>query len=119
MAGSPPLAIAEASNGETVEVDGTGVMDAGDETASGGGTFIHRAADGSVVAEGTWTAHGLISFQFYGCSDQIMPGVTLCGGLAKLEITATRLGRRAAPGDVVDRLPDWREDSVGWGTGTA
>jgi hypothetical protein len=91
-AGSPPVAIAEASSGETVEVDGTGVMDAGDKTASGGGTIVHKAADGSVVAQGTWTAHRLISFQFYGCSDEIVPGVTLCGGLAKLEITATPEG---------------------------
>jgi hypothetical protein len=91
-AGSPPVAIAKASNGDTVGLDGTGVLNAADKTASGGGQFVHKRADGSVVAQGSFAAHSLTSFQFYGCSDQVIPGVTLCGGLAKLEVTLTPAG---------------------------
>jgi hypothetical protein len=92
-AGSPEVAIASASNGETVELDGTGLLNAADKTASGGGQFVHKAADGvTVVGQGTFEAHRLVSFQFYGCSDEIVPGVTLCGGLAKLDVTLEPAG---------------------------
>jgi hypothetical protein len=91
-AGSPPVAIAMASNGDTVELDGTGTLNAADKTASGGGQFVHKRADGSVDPPGTFTVNGLVSFQFYGCSDQVIPGVTLCGGLAKLDVTLTPSG---------------------------
>ncbi|TDO30418.1 hypothetical protein EV643_13832 [Kribbella sp. VKM Ac-2527] len=53
---------------------------------------MHKRADASVFAQGTFTARSLTSFQFYGCSDQIVPGATLCGGLAKLEVTLTPAG---------------------------
>ncbi len=90
--GSPPVAIARASNGDTVELDGTGVLNAGDKTASGGGRFVHKLPDGTVFATGTFTANALISFQFYGCTDQLVPGMTLCGGLAKLDVTMNPSG---------------------------
>jgi hypothetical protein len=92
VAGSPPVAIAMASNGDTVELDGTGTLNAADKTASGSGTFVHKLPDGSVEGHGTFTANGLVSFQFYGCTDQAIPGVTLCGGLAKLDVTLTPSG---------------------------
>lgn len=91
-AGSPPVAIAMASNGDTVELDGSGTLNAADKTASGGGRFAHKRADGSLDPPGTFTVNGLVSFQFYGCSDQVIPGVTLCGGLAKLDVTLTPSG---------------------------
>lgn len=84
--GSPPYAIAVADNGDEVWIDGTGVLDGAAKTASGGGTFIHKRADGSTVATGTWTADRLVSLQFYGCEDVGLP-VLLCGGLAKLAVT--------------------------------
>jgi hypothetical protein len=86
--GSPPWAIAEAPSGDVIMLDGTGLLDVAAKTASGGGRFVHLAPDGSTVAEGTFTADGLVSFQFYGCGG---PGGEdfLCGGLAKLDVTLT------------------------------
>jgi hypothetical protein len=34
---------------------------------------------------------GWVSFQFYGCGGEGLPG-SLCGGLAKLEVTLTPVG---------------------------
>ncbi len=90
--GSPPWAIAEAENGDTVLVDGTGLMDGATKAASGGGRFVHKAADGSVIGQGTFTAQRLVSFHFYGCDDTLFPGLTLCGGEAKLAVTLTPEG---------------------------
>ena len=84
--GSLPYAIAVADNGDEVWIDGTGVLDGAAKTASGGGSFIHKRADGSTAATGTWTADRLMSLQFYGCEDVGLP-VLLCGGLAKLAVT--------------------------------
>ncbi|MGH2669122.1 MAG: hypothetical protein ACRDH5_08420 [bacterium] len=84
--GSPPVAIAAAPNGDTIELDGTGVMDVAAKTASGGGAVTHKNATGAVLATGTFQATRLTSFQFYGCQDLGL-GVPLCGGLAKLEVT--------------------------------
>jgi len=85
--GSPPWAIASAPNGDTIQLDGTGVLDAGAKTASGGGRFVHNFAGGG-SASGTFTADQLVSFQFYGCGGEGVPDF-LCGGLAKLEVTLT------------------------------
>lgn len=94
VAGSPPVAIAQAANGDTVELEGTGLLDAGAKTASGGGNVVHKAADGSVVGEGTFVANRLTSFQFYGCQE--LDGFEICGGLAKLDVTLTPAGTALA-----------------------
>jgi len=85
--GSPPWAIASARNGDTVQLDGTGLMDVAAKTASGGGRFVHNFAGGG-SASGAFTADRLVSFQFYGCGGAGVPDF-LCGGLAKLEVTLT------------------------------
>ena len=89
--GSPPWAVAEAPNGDEVLLDGSGLMDAAAMTASGGGRFTHLAPNGSVLAQGTFTANRLVSFQFYGCGGGGLPDF-LCGGLAKLDVTLTPQG---------------------------
>jgi hypothetical protein len=58
------------------------------------GEFVHRRADGSVVASGTWTATELVSFHFYGCRFIPALGVDLgdddlCGGAVKLRVQLT------------------------------
>jgi hypothetical protein len=45
--GSPPWAIATADNGDTLQLDGTGLLDGAAKTASGGGRFIHNFAGGA------------------------------------------------------------------------
>lgn len=89
--GSPPFAIAEAANGHHILLDGTGTFDGAAKTADGGGRFQHYAADGTLIAEGTFTAKRLISLQFYGCGGPGLPD-NLCGGLAKLVVTLTPAG---------------------------
>ncbi len=86
--GSPIGAIARADNGETITVEGSGTLDSADKTASGGGTVVHKDAEGHVLATGTFVATGLVSFQFYGCGGPDLPDF-LCGGLAKLDVTIT------------------------------
>ncbi|MGH2945074.1 MAG: SDR family NAD(P)-dependent oxidoreductase [Solirubrobacteraceae bacterium] len=55
------------------------------------GEFVHRSADGTVVAAGTWTATQLISFHLYGCRFIPALGVDLgsddlCGGALKMQV---------------------------------
>ena len=86
--GSPLGAIARADNGETITVEGSGLMDVGAKTASGGGTVVHKDAAGNVLATGTFEATRLVSFQFFGCGGDGVPDF-LCGGIAKLNVTIT------------------------------
>ena len=89
----PDMSIA--ANGDTITITGTGritfrqakgsnrISAAG---ASGEGTFAHKAANGSLVASGTWTATELLDFQSYGDgSPQSLPTNNF-GGLALLRV---------------------------------
>jgi hypothetical protein len=57
-----------ASNGDVVELSGTGTLSVFPKAVTGGGTFTHKDASGNVVGSGTWTATELLSFQNYGAS---------------------------------------------------
>ncbi len=57
-------AVAEASNGDTIEIAGTGMFSVSGE-ANGGGTFTHNFSGGGSVS-GTWVATELVSFKPYG-----------------------------------------------------
>lgn len=94
-ADSPPVAIARAVSGDTIELDGSGLLDGRAKTASGGGEFTHKAPDGTVIATGTFATNDLISFQFYGCGGEGVPDF-LCGGLAKLDVTLHPAGTSLA-----------------------
>jgi len=59
-------AVAEASNGERVELKGTGTLGIQPKSATGGGTFVHRSATGAVIGSGSWSVTELLSFQSYG-----------------------------------------------------
>jgi hypothetical protein len=86
--GSPQWAIAEADNGDLIKLRGTGLLDGGDKTASGGGVFELWAPDGTLVAAGTFEVHGLTSLDFYGCGGDGLPDF-LCGGDALVSATFT------------------------------
>jgi len=58
--------VAEASNGERVELRGTGTLGIHPQSATGGGTFVHRNAAGDVIGSGSWRVTELLSFQSYG-----------------------------------------------------
>jgi hypothetical protein len=80
-----------AGNGDVVTLVGTGSFSADGKWATGGGTFSHHVAAVNATITGTWTADRVISFQSYGCCEDM--GAPLppdfCGGLLKLAVTAT------------------------------
>src|SRR2546430_12930472 len=54
--------VSSAPNGDTVAVAGMGTFDTRSMTATGDGTFIHKMADGTIRASGTWHATKLLAF---------------------------------------------------------
>ena len=78
-------AIAMAENGDTLTVQGSGTLTPSPKSADGGGTFIHKNADGDTLAEGTWTVTGLVMFKSYGTTD-LGGGVIGEGGLALVNV---------------------------------
>lgn len=77
LAALPPLCglelsacpdVARAANGDTVALTGHGTLSIHPQSATGSGTFVHKAAGGTVLARGTWTAQNLLSFNDYGPS---------------------------------------------------
>jgi len=77
-------AIAMAANGDTVEIKAMGTLSPMPRMASGGGTFVHKAPDGTVRASGDITVLGLVMFRSYGSSPDLPP--TFVGGLALLRV---------------------------------
>ena len=84
---SPDVAVAP--NGETVSVSVNGSFDAGGKTATGVGTFVHKAPNGTVLVSGTISVSDLTVFQFYGCGvaggEPLPP--ELCGGRSLLRVS--------------------------------
>jgi len=79
--------IASAPNSDTVSVTGMGTFDIRSMTASGGGTFVHKMADGTIRASGTWQATQLLAFHSFGSgSVQGLPS-NFQGGLALIQVT--------------------------------
>src|SRR5712692_339210 len=76
--------VARADNGDTVEITGSGMLSIHAKTVSGVGTFVHRAQDGTLRGEGTWTATDLLSFNSYGTQPDLPPN--LFGGLARIRV---------------------------------
>jgi hypothetical protein len=73
---TPPLVppdVAEAANGDRIILTGTGTLTLHPKSATGGGTFTHTAAEGTVLATGTFTATELLSFESYGPSPLLPP----------------------------------------------
>jgi hypothetical protein len=83
----PPLVppdVAEAANGDRVILSGTGTLGLHPKFATGGGSFTHTAADGTILVTGTFTATELLSFEAYGPSPLLPP--TLNSGQALLRV---------------------------------
>ena len=76
--------VASAPNGDTISISGSGTLSIHPESVTGSGTFIHKDASGTVLAEGTWTAHQLLSFVSYGSESDLPP--TFEGGKALMLI---------------------------------
>jgi hypothetical protein len=79
--------VASAANGDTITIAGQGTLSIHPGSVTGSGTFIHKDASGTVLAEGTWTAQQLLSFVSYGTSTGLPP--TFEGGKALMLIHLT------------------------------
>lgn len=78
--------VAQSPRGDTVEVAGEGTFTTQHKSVTGGGTFVHRLANGTVVGRGNWRATRLLSFHSYGSgAAQGLPPETT-GGRALLRI---------------------------------
>jgi hypothetical protein len=78
---------------DTVDVTGSGQANLDEGTAAGGGTFVHKHSDGTVVASGVYVVTGLRSFQHLGGSlvpaglvDGIGHIAATTGGILSLDI---------------------------------
>lgn len=58
--------VAEASNGDRVEITGSGTITIHPKSATGGGTFTHKDPNGNVVGQGAWIATELLSLDIFG-----------------------------------------------------
>ena len=72
--------VASAPNGDTITIAGSGTLSIHPDSVTGSGTFTHKDASGTVLAEGTWAAQQLLSFVSYGTSPGLPP--TFEGGKA-------------------------------------
>ena len=79
--------VSSAPNGDMVAVAGMGTFDIRSMTATGDGTFVHKMADGTIRASGTWHATKLLAFHSFGSgSAQGLPS-NFEGGLALIQVT--------------------------------
>jgi hypothetical protein len=53
----------DATTGDTVQLTGSGIVKPFDGDVTGGGTFVHKHADGSVFAQGFYVLTGLVSWE--------------------------------------------------------
>ena len=74
----------DASSGDTVTLTGSGFARPDEGKAGGGGTFVHRQADGSEVAHGVFVVTGFNSFKNGGGS---LAGTGLTDTIGKLKQT--------------------------------
>ncbi|MBI1869541.1 hypothetical protein HYS11_01075, partial [Candidatus Gottesmanbacteria bacterium] len=67
--GTAPVAgpvVSMAFNGDRVELTGSGNFTLTPKSVTGGGTFVHKNVNGTVIGSGTWMATRLWSFSSYG-----------------------------------------------------
>lgn len=97
-----------ASNGDSIEITGAGELTDGTNSASGGGTFVHKDADGNVVGAGTWVATELLNFKTYGPSPATDVPVDWRTGLARIRVDLMVGGVKVAEGilSIGCRLPE-------------
>lgn len=74
----------DAKTGDVVSVTGSGEVKPDDRKATGGGTFVHRHANGSLVAQGVYFVTGFNSFAHPGGS---LVGLGLTDGIDRLNRT--------------------------------
>lgn len=58
--------VAQAGDGETIEISGAGTLNSADKSVTAAGAFTQRNSAGAIASTGVWTATGLVSFESYG-----------------------------------------------------
>ena len=85
---------AVAANGDTVAITGEGEFSVFPNSVDAEGDFVHMNRAGTVLATGTWTATGLLTYQSYGCG--VLFGTPIpqefCGGRVLMAATLTPTG---------------------------
>jgi hypothetical protein len=66
-------AVAQAANGESIEISGAGTLSLAENSVTAAGTFTEKSSKGDTVTTGVWTATALASLQSYG----LAPGALL------------------------------------------
>ena len=78
--------VSAASNGDMIEITGSGSLSVHPKSVTGGGEFTHKAPDGTVRGKGTWEAVELLSFQSYGSAAAQGLPENLWGGKALIRV---------------------------------
>ena len=80
--------VTQASNGDQIELTGTGTLGIHPQSATGGGTFVSAAG---VIGSGTWIVTELLSFQAYGPGTlpNLPPGSTSGKAQFRVQLTPT------------------------------
>jgi hypothetical protein len=80
-----------APNGDRIAIEGEAEFSVNPKAVEGSGTFTHRNAAGTILANGTWEATGLLDYQSYGCGvvfgNEIPPN--FCGGRVAIRVMLT------------------------------
>lgn len=113
-------AIAEAPNGDAIEITGAGEFSIHPKSATGGGSFVHKDPDGNVVASGTWTAVELLSFHSYGSGAVQGLPPEFEGGIAMIHVKLAPDGADGVVFDAIlritcllgDKIPGGAEEGV-------
>jgi hypothetical protein len=65
-------AVARASDGETIEINGAGTLSPAGKSLTAAGAFTQKTSTGGIVSTGVWEAAGLVSFQSYGIAPRVL-----------------------------------------------
>ena len=112
----------DAATGDTISLTGSGEARPQNRKATGGGTFIHKHANGSEVAHGVYVVTAFNSFANGGGSlvgTGLIDGIDVLskttGGLLKLKVHLTATSGLAADGtlEVHCSLPGGKPDEEG------
>jgi hypothetical protein len=59
-------AVAQAADGETIEITGAGTFALADKSVTAAGAFTQKTSSGAITATGVWTATRVVRFKPYG-----------------------------------------------------
>lgn len=84
LAGGSAVAT-DATTLDTITLTGSGGAEPGEREATGGGTFVHRHANGNEVAHGVFVVRGFVSF---GPAGGTLEGTGLTDGIGEIDETS-------------------------------